>query len=106
MSIGYRIDKEKGLAIVQWSHRVTPEMFLAHVERLCSDPEWPPPNRLLLADLRGATLDDTMDGRVPEEAAHLYGEHPTKIAGTRGSVVADEDFSKSSVWQAGRRAGD
>ena len=43
MSIVYRIDKEKGCTLVLWDGVVTADEFLAHVRRLSSNADWPPP---------------------------------------------------------------
>lgn len=95
MSIAYRIDKDRRLALTRWTGPVTAEEFLAHVQSLSSDPGWPPaPEGRQLCDLRIASLDGSIDGGVLEKAASLYGEHPG-IDTLRVAIVADEAFRKA-----------
>ncbi len=98
MSIAYRIDKDRRVALTRWAGPVTAEEFLAHVGGLCSDPEWPPaPEGRQLCDLRFATLDGSIDGAVLEKAASLYGQHPG-IDTLRVAIVADEAFWKAAKF--------
>jgi hypothetical protein len=95
MTIAYRIDKESGATIVLWSGVVTEDEFLSHVRRLSSNPDWPPPRRLHLADLQTALLDASMDKATLEAAAALYGQHHTKLKDMKAAVVAGEPFWKA-----------
>ncbi len=64
MSIVYEISKERGTTIVLWDGVVSAKEFLAHVQRLSSDPNWPPPMPRHISDLANASLDATMDKSV------------------------------------------
>lgn len=98
MSIAYRIDRDRRLALTRWSGSVTAEEFLSHVRGLCSDPGWPPaPDGRQLCDLRLAFLDGSIDAGVLEEAASLYGQHPG-IETLRVAIVADEAFRKAAKF--------
>ena len=96
MSIVYRIDQERGLAVVLWDGRVTADEFLAHARRLLADAEWPPPEGRHLTDLRSAIVDASIDDAVLKEAADLFGTHP-KIAGLRVAIVAVDAFVQAAV---------
>ena len=99
MSIVYRIDKEKGLTVVLWEGVVTADDFLAHVRRLTSDADWPPPRRLHLSHLRFTSLDASMDEAIIEKAADLYGNHLKKGVNMKVAIVADEAFMKAVAFE-------
>jgi hypothetical protein len=99
MSIVYRIRKEEDLTLVLWDGVVTADDFLAHVRRLTSDAEWPPPGRLHLADLRITSLDATMDDSILETAADYYGSHSHKLAKMKAAIVAREAFKKAVAFE-------
>jgi len=99
MGIVYRIDKEKGCTLVRWNGVVSADAFLAHVKRLSSDPDWPPPRRLHLTDLHGTTLDASMEEAVIEKAAQLYGEHQDKVVGMKVAIVAGKAFNKAVIFE-------
>ena len=99
MSIVYRIDKEKGYTLVVWEGVVTADEFLAHIRRLSSDTDWPPPRRLHLSDLHTASLDASMDEAILQAAAHLYGQHPDKIASMKVAIVATSAFWKAVEFE-------
>ena len=99
MSIVYRIDKEKGYTLVVWEGVVTADEFLAHIRRLSSDTDWPPPRRLHLSDLHTASLDASMDEAILQAAAHLYGQHLDKIASMKVAIVANSAFWKAVEFE-------
>jgi len=99
MSIVYRIDKEKGLTVVLWEGVVTADEFLAHVRRLTSDADWPPPKRLHLSHLRFTSLDASMDDVTIEKAAHLYGNHLETGVTMKVAIVASEAFKKAVAFE-------
>ena len=95
MSIAYRIDRDRRLALTRWSGSVTADEFLDHVRGLCSNPGWPPaPEGRQLCDLRFASLDASIDGGVLEKAASFYGQH-AGIDTLRVAIVADQAFWKA-----------
>jgi hypothetical protein len=95
MSIAYRIDREKGITFVRFHGVVTADEFLAHVRRLTADPDWPPPpRRLQLADLCGASLHASLDDAAMEEAVDLFAAHASRIAGAKAAVVATDAFAR------------
>jgi len=95
MSIAYRIHKESGFTLVHWDGVVAAADFLAHVQRLSSDADWPPFRRLHISDLRNTSLDASMDHAALEAAAEIYGRHSDKLANLKVAVVADEAFWKA-----------
>ena len=99
MSIVYRIDQEKGLTLVLWEGVVTADEFLAHVRRLCSDADWPPPKRLHLSHLRFTSLDASMDDAIIDKAAHLYGTHLATGENMKVAIVASEAFKKAVAFE-------
>jgi hypothetical protein len=101
MSIVYRIDKEIGATFVLWEGIVTADDFLAHIRRLTSDPEWPPPKRLHLSMLHTATLDPSMDDGMVERAVDLYGKHQSKLADMRAAIVAGDAFKSAVIFERG-----
>jgi hypothetical protein len=88
MGIKYRIDQKKGITLALWEGLVTAEEFLAHVRRLTSDPDWPPPRRLHFADLRSTSLDASIDEGILETAADLYARRLERLAGMKAAIVA------------------
>ena len=99
MSIVYRIDQEKGLTVVLWEGVVTADEFLAHVRRLTSDADWPPPKRLHLSHLWFTSLDASMDDAIIEQAAHLYGNHLKEGENMKVAIVASEAFKKAVAFE-------
>src|SRR5262245_60215869 len=99
MSILYRIDKAEGYTLVLWDGVVTAGEFLAHAQRLSSDPDWPPPGRRHLACLNTATLDPSLDEGVVKMAAGLFGRQPDKLARMKVAIVADTAFWISAGFQ-------
>ncbi len=99
MGIAYRIDKEKGITYVLWNNLVSAEEYLAHVRRLTSDPDWPPGRRLQLIDLRYASTDLSIDQKILELAADLYGSQREKIARLKAAIVADREFDKAKAFE-------
>jgi hypothetical protein len=99
VGISYHTEKEKGFTVVLWQGIVTAGEFLAHVRRLLSDEDWPPPRRLHLADLRNTSLDASMNESTIQKAADLYGTHPEKIKNIKAALVAGEAFDKAVVFE-------
>jgi hypothetical protein len=100
MSIMSHIDQQKGITLVLWNELVTAEEWLAHVSRLCSDPDWPPLRRLQLIDLQTAFLDPSIDERILERGANLYGQHSNKLENLKVAVVAPEAYRKGIIFES------
>jgi hypothetical protein len=96
MSIVYRIEEERGVALVLWGGVVTADEWLTHVRRLVADPKWPP--ALHISDLRSAHLDPSIDEAAIQEGADLFGRHE-KFAGLRAAIVAGDAFQKARVFE-------
>lgn len=99
LSIVYRIDKKLGATFVVWAGVVGADEFLAHVRRLSSDADWPPPGHLHLSDLRTASLDPSLDDATISEAAVLYARHRHKIEKMKVAIVAGTAFDKAVVFE-------
>jgi hypothetical protein len=99
MSILYRINSKIGVTIAVWSGETTADEFLAYVQRLVDDPQWPPPRRLQLGDFRRTTSLGGMDDKNLQKAANILGGHLDKIAGSKVAFVADAAFEKSSTFR-------
>ncbi|HVM61511.1 MAG TPA: hypothetical protein VMV72_11670 [Verrucomicrobiae bacterium] len=99
MSIAYRIDKGMGFTLTRWDGVVTASEFLTHVQKLSSDPDWPPARRLHLTDLSTARLDSSMDEATVEKAAHLYGERRNEINGMKVAIVAGDASKQAAVFE-------
>jgi hypothetical protein len=99
LSIVYHIDKQMGTTLVVWEGIVTADDFLAHVRRLSSDADWPPPRRLHLSMLQMASLDASMDDAAMGKAADLYGKHRNEIANMKAAIVAGGAFWKAVVFE-------
>ena len=99
MSIAYCIDKQRGVTLALWHGVVTADAFLAHVRRLCSDPDWPPRQRLHLTDLSAALFDSSMDNATIEKAAQIYGQHHAKLMNMKVAIVAHKGFEKAQVFE-------
>ena len=89
MAIAIRTGKTEACALVLWDGVVCADDFLAHVGRLCSHADWPPPDRLHLADLRIASLDASMDQSTLEA---VFKAQP---------VTKDEVFKETLIHGAG-----
>ena len=98
MSIVYRIEADPGITYVVWDGTVTADEWLAHVQRLLSDPNFPPAGHLHLTDLRTAIVDASIDEAVLKRAADLFGQHPN-IANLRAAIVAGGEFLKAGVFE-------
>jgi hypothetical protein len=99
MSIVYAIDHKKGITYVLWEGVIKPGEVQAHIERLHADPEWPPPGRLQLVDLRSLVGGDRTEPEKLKEAAGLFGERPEKIKKMKMAFVASDAFTKSTLFQ-------
>jgi hypothetical protein len=98
MSIVYRIEADPGITYVVWDGTVTADEWLAHVQRLLADPEFPPAGHLHLTDLRTATVDASIDEAVLKTAADLFGQHPN-ISNLRAAIVAGGEFLKAGIFE-------
>ena len=98
MSIVYQIEKEPGITYVVWDGVVTADQFLAHVQRLLADPDWPPAGRLHLTDLRTASIDASVDEAVLKKVADLYGQYP-ETANLRAAIVAGAAFLRAGEFE-------
>ncbi len=98
MSIRYHIDQNIGITFSRWEGLITADEFLAHAQRLLSDPAWPPRNGLHLTDLRYGRLDASLDEATIENMARMYGTHPM-IVSVKMAIVANEEFAKASIFE-------
>ena len=98
MSIVYRIEPDPGITYVVWDGIVTADEWLAHLQRMFSDPAWPPAGRLHLTDLRTATVDASIDEAVLEKVAEMFGQHPA-VSNLRAAIVAGGEFLKAGVFE-------
>ena len=98
MPIMYSIDKDLGLTLVRWHGLVTAEEFLAHTDKLSTDSHWPPSKYLHLADLRHATLHESVNQDILLKIAEMYSVHP-KVRSFKVAIVAAEAFDKAVIFQ-------
>ncbi len=98
MTITYQIDQGLGMTFSKWEGLITADEFLAHAQRLLSDPAWPPRGGLHLTDLRFGRLHDSLDTATIEKMARMYGKHPM-IVSVKMAIVASEEFTKASVFE-------
>ena len=99
MPIMYSIDMDLGLTLVRWHGMVTAEEFLAHTHKLSTDSHWPPSKYLHLADLRTATLHESVNQDILLKIAEMYSVHP-KVRSFKVAIVAPaEAFNKALVFQ-------
>jgi hypothetical protein len=99
MSIVYGIDHKKRITYVLWEGVIKPSEVQAHIKRLHADPEWPPPGRLHLIDLRNLIGGAQTEPEKLKEAAALFGKQPEKIKKMKMAFVASDAFKKSTVFQ-------
>lgn len=95
MSIAYRIDKERGITFVLSNGLITADALLAHAREITADPDWPPSKRLHLSDLRGATVDVSINTVALAQMAHIFMAHPGKMTRLKVALVADKAFGES-----------
>lgn len=99
MPIMYSIDVDLGLTLVRWHGMVTAEEFLAHTHKLSTDSHWPPSKYLHLADLRTATLHESVNQDILLKIAEMYSVHPKVRSFKVGIVVTAEAFYKAEAFQ-------
>ncbi len=99
MTIVYGIDNQKGITYVLWEGVIKEGEVQAHIKRLHADPQWPPPGRLQLIDLRSLIGGAQTEPEKLKEAAELFGGQPEKIKKMKMAFVASDAFSKSTVFQ-------
>ncbi|NWF74434.1 MAG: hypothetical protein HXY51_15535 [Nitrospirae bacterium] len=99
MPIMYSIDVDLGLTLVRWHGMVTAEEFLAHTHKLSTDSHWPPSKYLHLADLRTATLHESVNQDILLKIAEMYSVHPKVRRFKVGIVVTAEAFYKAEAFQ-------
>ena len=95
----YSIDVDLGLTLVRWHGMVTAEEFLAHTHKLSTDSHWPPSKYLHLADLRTATLHESVNQDILLKIAEMYSVHPKVRSFKVGIVVTAEAFYKAVAFQ-------
>ncbi len=98
MPIAYRIDQEAGVSLVVWDGMITAEEFLAHARRICADPDWPTGRRRHLTDLRSGTLDASITLPVLQQAADIYGAHPS-IASLKVALVSAPNYREAVQFE-------
>ena len=98
MPIVYSIEKDLGLTLVRWHGMVTAEEFLAHTQKLSTDSHWPPSKYLHLADLRTATLHESVNQDMLFKIAEMYSVHPN-VWRLKVAIVAAEAFDKAALFQ-------
>lgn len=99
MPIMYSIDVDLGLTLVRWHGMVTADEFLAHTHKLSTDSHWPPSKYLHLADLRTATLHESVNQDILLKIAEMYSVHPKVRSFKVGIVVTAEAFYKAEAFQ-------
>jgi len=99
VSILYRIAKDEGIALDLWDGIVTADEYLASVQRLIDDTNWPPHRHLHLGDLQTALLDPSLDESALRRVAAIYGQHLDILAKTKSAIVANEAFARSLFFQ-------
>lgn len=99
MPIMYSIDVDLGLTLVRWHGMVTAEEFLAHTHKLSTDSHWPPSKYLHLADLRTATLHESVNQDILLKIAEMYSVQPKARSLKVAIVVTAEVFNKATVFQ-------
>lgn len=98
MSIVYRIDHEIGITYVVWDGMVTDEEFLAHTQRMLTDPEWPPAGKRHFIDATTVHSFDVVSALALKQAAAKW-NILSKTAGIRIVLVAKDGFEESRVFQ-------
>lgn len=98
MPIVYSIEKDLGLTLVRWHGMVTAEEFLAHTQKLSTDSQWPPSKYLHLADLRTATLHESVNQDILLKIVEIYSVHPD-VRRLKVAIVAPEAFEKAMLFQ-------
>ena len=98
MSIVYRIDREKGILFIVWDGVIKAGEPQKNALGVISDAGFPPARNLILADLRTAIIDPSIDAEVLEEIAAIYGSHK-QAAKLRAALIASEAYNKSILFQ-------
>jgi hypothetical protein len=96
MPIIYSIDEDLGLTLVRWHGMVTAEEFLAHTHQLSTDSHWPPSKYLHLADLRTATLHESVNRDILLKIADMYSVYP-KVRSFKVAIVVTGESSDTAV---------
>lgn len=99
MPIVYHIDRERGYSLSRWFGVTTAEEFRAHIDRMTSDPDWPPRKLTHLVDLRLGSLDRSIDAGVLKEAANAYGRHAPEMSRLRCAIVAGVAFHEAVQFE-------
>ena len=99
MSIVYRIDQQSGVTFVLWNGVITANEWLAHIHRLTSGSNWPPPRRLHLTDLHGSFLDVSIDEGVIANAAEFLGKYRNKLENMKVAVVNGEAYNRGLMFE-------
>jgi len=95
MGIAYRFDCHLGLTIIVGDGVVTAEEWRVHVNRIISDPEWPP-GRLVLGDLSTAdTSAITADDIRGMATAFRSGD--SKLSDRKAAIVAGDTVHGNAV---------
>ena len=97
MGILYRIDQQQGITLTVWDGAVKPAEWLAHLERMLADADWPGRRRIQISDLRTASVEG-IDEATLKAAADLLGQD-TQIANMKAAIVAGEAFKKAAQFE-------
>jgi hypothetical protein len=99
MSFIYQIEKGNGISYILSYGPFVGEDYLRLIQRLTSDPDWPPRRRLQLTDARLASANTPLDEATMQKAVDLYNVDPEKLIGFRAATVAHETFERAAMFQ-------
>jgi hypothetical protein len=99
MGVIYEVNEDLGITFVVWYGVVNAEDYVHHATLMCSDRNWPPPERRQISDWRDASLDASMDLTAVEKVAGIYGAHSEKINNMKLAILAHDEFEQAVAFQ-------
>jgi len=96
--INYRCDAELRCTIIVWDGDVTPEEWSRHLDRMTSDPAFPP-GPLLLSDLSTAGEAPRISTETIDEMAHRWRGHAEGLGPLQMAIVPNSSWAKAKQFE-------
>ena len=98
VSIAYRLDPQLGCTFIVWDSDVTPERWSAHVERILTDPGFPPAP-LVLGDLRTAGGAPAVSTDAIKEMAQRWSSHAPALGHMQWAILPNGGWEKARRFE-------
>lgn len=98
MGIKYRMDRKGNLIVNLWQGEVTAEEWLAHLQAMTAEPDWPEITRML-CDLRLVTDISTIGDPEIGRAVEILRAAPGDLRAKKCAIPASTAFQVATAYQ-------